>query len=99
MGALASLIAIRGGVACVQTIEHGNHRSQQGVIVLLKCTAARHDGCKSRAFRNWNAADINVVDERSQPGESGVLLQVEAGQERVRGSPTCVGALFLEHLP
>src|SRR5882724_1356185 len=75
-----------GAVCGVQAVEHGRHRFQQGVVVRLQQTGAAHDRCKSRTFRNRNATDIQMMNERSQAREPGVVVQSEAGEQHLKSN-------------
>src|SRR6185312_15624289 len=81
----ASALPGRTLVTRIQTVEDGCHRLQQRIIILLQGAGAGHDGRKAGSLRDGNSADIQMMDERAEAGESGVLVQPEAGCEYLEG--------------
>ena len=51
----------------------------------MERTRTGHDRGEPGSFRCWNAAEIEMVNERSQSGETPVSLQSEAGDEHLEG--------------
>ena len=84
----------------MQRVEHRAHGLQKLVVVRLLRARTGHDGCETGGLGHRNAADVEVVNQRTETSErSWSSPKLAASTSNVTRAPMCVNCALSKSKP